>query len=290
MTTHMPSTKTQSRLCVMPTGNPRRLGSGISAQDAALEFAVAKVEPLEPFISALTRIKCRCLVCGTEGKQSLTLLRQVGKSRKVACVNTGRKVVPGSCVDLFLNDGRRSCPTGCTCGRHYIDPAKWNLVCGVKGCTNIKERTERNKGDKGSWQVLGYEWVCTTHYNRWVSRSDVQEDVPIGSKMGLDPTAPAALYLVKREGVVKVGILTRKARIKDHTSEGWTVARTWEFPTGAEARKMERAVLHHWRKDLNARWVLSPEDMPQGGYRETASIRKVGLKRTTDYINEMIAA
>ncbi len=92
---------------------------------------------------------------------------------------------------------------------------------------------------------------------------------------------------------LKVGI-AKTARLQKRMSEhtGFKPVETWHFPTGRMAFELEQAVLMHWRRDLGnpPTGFLAKNEMGYSGHEETASTRKVGLKRTIDYINEMIAA
>ena len=115
---------------------------------------------------------------------------------------------------------------------------------------------------------------------------------------GLNAHKPADVYLIRRKGVLKVGIYNterlpnqgnRRDRLQRHVYHGWTIARTWSFPTGSEARTLEQTVLKHWRNDLGAPAALEVGEMITGGETETVLTRKVGLQRTIDYIEELAA-
>ena len=115
---------------------------------------------------------------------------------------------------------------------------------------------------------------------------------------GLNAHKPTDLYLIRRKGVLKVGIYNtdrapnqgnRRDRLQRHVYHGWTIARAWSFPTGADARNIEQTVLKHWRNDLGAPAALEVGEMTHGGETETVLTRKVGLQRTIDYIEELAA-
>jgi hypothetical protein len=106
---------------------------------------------------------------------------------------------------------------------------------------------------------------------------------------GYKNTKPGVLYLISREGVLKIGITNQEFfRLKEHVEFGWEVVRVWKDKDGRVPEKLERDVLHHWREVLDAPRALTKADMPQHGYTETATMRKVGLQKTLDYIDSQI--
>jgi hypothetical protein len=120
---------------------------------------------------------------------------------------------------------------------------------------------------------------------------------PCSPLPGLDPHRLTDLYLIRRKGVLKVGIYNtdrapkmgnRRDRLQRHVYHGWTIAQTWSFFTGTEARDVEQTVLKHWRKDLKAPAALKVGEMIYGGETETVLTRKVGLQKTLDYIDSQI--
>lgn len=114
---------------------------------------------------------------------------------------------------------------------------------------------------------------------------------------GIDWDQPTILYLIRNKALraSKIGITNVHntdpcySRLRQHEKHGWVTVKRWVFDRGDTALEVEQAVLRHWRKDLKAPRVLSREDMPQGGWTETASTQKVGLQRTIDYIEKLAA-
>ncbi len=116
---------------------------------------------------------------------------------------------------------------------------------------------------------------------------------------------PTHVYLMKHSGLgaLKVGITLQNPakmkgkrkhpRFREHQLSGFRVVRTWDFTTGEQAFNVEQEVLRHWREDLDAPACVTPEQMCHhgstccAGYTETANTRKVGLKRTIDYIDQL---
>ena len=105
---------------------------------------------------------------------------------------------------------------------------------------------------------------------------------------------PTLVYLLKHSawGALKVGICRTKnegRRLHQHERSGFTLVQAWPCPTGAAAYKVEQEVLRHWHEDLNCpKGGFLPKGLKGAGHTETASIRKVGLKRTIDHIEALI--
>jgi hypothetical protein len=96
---------------------------------------------------------------------------------------------------------------------------------------------------------------------------------PHCAKYGLDPAAPAFLYVMAHVvfGAVKIGITgrhTREDRIARLQGSGWAVVRTWLFDTGAAAYRIEQTVLKQLRTQGHGPY-LTAERMPVGGWTET---------------------
>ena len=136
--------------------------------------------------------------------------------------------------------------------------------------------------------------VVTSSYKRIKYYNGCPQCAPLP---GLNSHRPTDLYLIRRKGVLKVGIYNtdrgpkmgnRRDRLQRHVFHGWTIARTWSFSTGTEARNIEQTVLKHWRKDLKAPAALEVGEMITGGETETVLTRKVGLQKTIDYIESQI--
>ena len=107
---------------------------------------------------------------------------------------------------------------------------------------------------------------------------------------------PTLLYLMKnsKRKALKVGIAMvgkqAEKRFGDHGKCGFILVSTWGCETGEVAYGLEQEVLRHWREDLGSprEGFLVKSEMYAGGHEETASIRKVGLKRTVDYIEALV--
>ncbi len=102
---------------------------------------------------------------------------------------------------------------------------------------------------------------------------------------------PTLVYLLKHSawGALKVGITKNEGRrLHEHERSGFVLVQTWQCPTGKAAYEVEQEVLRHWHEDLNCpKGGFLPKGLKGAGHTETASTRKVGLKRTIDYIDQL---
>ncbi|WP_147269035.1 hypothetical protein [Sphaerisporangium album] len=93
------------------------------------------------------------------------------------------------------------------------------------------------------------------------------------AKRGLDPAAPALLYVMTHtsHGAVKIGITgthVRPSRVKEHERHGWKLHETMTLPTGRDAYRIEQLVLR-WLQTRGLRPFLTAMQMPQAGWTET---------------------
>ena len=110
------------------------------------------------------------------------------------------------------------------------------------------------------------------------------------AKTGFDATSAAVLYVLESDShdAVKVGITTANG-VSGHMRtkrDGWRLVKSWEFPVGAQARDIERAVLAWWRDELDAPVFLTAAEMGRrGGWTETAERRRVSAEETVTFIH-----
>lgn len=103
------------------------------------------------------------------------------------------------------------------------------------------------------------------------------------AKYGLDPAAPAWLYLMAHVilGAVKIGITgqhTREDRIARLAGSAWTEVHKWPFETGTAARLIEQTVLKRLRAQGHTPF-LNPAQMPAGGWTETFNAALVSAQQ-----------
>lgn len=103
------------------------------------------------------------------------------------------------------------------------------------------------------------------------------------ARYGLDPGAPARLYILSHAayGAAKIGITglrTREDRVARFQGRGWTLFFQLEFPTGADAYRVEQSVIRRLRAEGHPVF-LSDAQMPIGGYKETFDATFVSVER-----------
>ena len=113
------------------------------------------------------------------------------------------------------------------------------------------------------------------------------------AESGIDYTAPAILYLLKSEVFfsLKIGITATNSisdRLSQHTRRDWSVVTTWQVTDGFLAEAIEQKLIRYWRKILGAPPSVRKEDMPQGGYTETASLLHVEIDEAKSLITSML--
>ena len=107
---------------------------------------------------------------------------------------------------------------------------------------------------------------------------------------GIDPEKPAVLYLIVHDELeaVKVGIAGRESpRVANHERLGWSVVRVWHLATGRAAHDVEQSLLDIWAVSGVPRGA-SADDMPIGGWTETASLAAVDVPAVVDWIAQRV--
>ncbi len=111
---------------------------------------------------------------------------------------------------------------------------------------------------------------------------------------GIDYTAPAILYLLTHSEYfsVKIGITATNStndRIAQHIRRGWELNKSWQVVDGFTAEDIEGKVIKYWRDELGAPASVSRDDMPQGGWTETASLLFVELDEVEMLVESALA-
>jgi hypothetical protein len=93
------------------------------------------------------------------------------------------------------------------------------------------------------------------------------------------------LALVTNEAyfTAKIGVTTTTAkygRIETHENAGWLLRGRWATTTADEAVTIEQTVISWWRTTLHAPVAMTREQMPTGGWTETASLLWVDIDIT----------
>ena len=105
-------------------------------------------------------------------------------------------------------------------------------------------------------------------------------------------TESGIVYLVTSDRLnsAKIGISSNSNnhdRVQDHLKNGWNLCEVWFFKSLQDAENVEASVIAWWRNVLNLRPSCSASDMPQGGYTETVSLSRLGVKKITAFVEEV---
>jgi hypothetical protein len=111
---------------------------------------------------------------------------------------------------------------------------------------------------------------------------------------GFNPIAPAVVYLITHQhlSAAKIGITgedSKTDRLAQHEREGWVVVGAWDVAYGRQAEEIETGILRWWREELDAPRAVTADLMPQGGYTETVSLKKISLEETARRIWRLAA-
>jgi recombinational DNA repair protein (RecF pathway) len=315
----------QGHGCKVCAGASRGDQSRLTTEKAEASMIAAGLQPLEPY-PGLTSSPwlCRCVSCGRETQPRLNNIRNGRggcnfcglkasvEARKLdplaaesamhaagakplvpypstnepwlcECLTCGREITPR------LSDVKRG--QGCCiyCTGTWVDPAEVEAFMVANGVRPL----ETYKSALTPWRCECLS--CGREVNpRYNDLKSGQGGCRYCADWGIDYDAPSIVYLVasKDLNALKVGITTasNNSRLDAHRRNGWLAERVWQCPTGYDAERVEQAVLEWWRNSLGAPEATEPEDMPQGGFTETASLFHVDLDETTARIGEMVKA
>ncbi len=236
-----------------------------NSQEVAAEMLAAGLQPLEPYPGSSEPWRCTCLRCG-----SLTITRYGSVQR-----------------------GERGC-----------------LTCGNR--SSAEKRKKPAEQAEAVMRAAGYEplepysrsgspWKCRHEKCGNVvtpSLSTIQQGgggCKSCAEHGIDYDSPALLYLLIHPAhfSVKIGITGTTSisdRIGSHQRRGWELIQTWQVVSGFVAEEMETQVIDYWRDVLGAPASVHRDEMPQGGWTETASLLFVDVDDTRRLVQEMVAS
>lgn len=294
-----------------------------------LVFIEKNLKPKELYRGAKTPRLCECLICGTLVKPQYASLQsgQGGCSSCGHKTRAGKRALPESTAIEILKRAKlkpletypgREKPWRCihvTCGRE-VRPSVASILNGRGGCikcaneaSGARQRTPKNvaiaiMSNAGFKPLEEYKsrikpWK-SIHLKCGYEVTPRLANVAKGSgckycaETGIDYKAPGILYLLKHEKfqTLKVGISSTKAkkvRIPTHKKYGWKLIRQWNLDSANTALTIETIVISKWRNELGAPIALTPKDMPQGGFSETAALVYVNLEDTANYIDRLVS-
>ena len=296
-------------------GKRRRL-----PEDDAIATMTAKgLTPLVPYPGAGRPWLCRCERCGHEVTPSHSSVR-VGGSGCVWCV--GQRL--DESIILQAMQAQHLKPLEpypgamqmwlcrCTVCDHEVRPTYNSIQQGNGGCgwcakvlVDPDEATKlmRSAGLEpiALYPGAGAPWLCRCQEcEREVapSYSNVRKrgrGCRYCAPIGFAYAAPGLVYLLHNPSyaVLKVGKTTQatiRNRVSDHLARGWVLVGTWATESGDAATIVEARVLAWWRQDLGAPAALLREDMPQGGWTETAALVHVDIDDTVERIQAEVDA
>jgi hypothetical protein len=94
-------------------------------------------------------------------------------------------------------------------------------------------------------------------------------------RKGIDFNSPGQIYLMKNQSLnaLKIGIMSTSSisdRVSIHQSKGWELISKWEMASTWHAYSVEQQIICWWRDELELGNGAHPNQMPQGGFSETA--------------------
>ena len=243
--------------CQRGTGSYPR----ITQEHAFKEMEEAGHKPLEPYLSLKEPWRTIHLECGEERRSTLSSIRGGG----IGCYPCSRKTWKHPNALTEEEAVSRMKAKGFTPLEPYIStqaPWKSQHTCG-----SIVTPTLSNVSNGNGCKA------CNASYSY---------------------DKPARLYLLSNPGLnaLKIGVAGEDKivrRVLDSYPYGFYLVRNWKFSTGQEAYDIEQEVIRHWRNDLNADACVDKAKLPRGGHTETARTRKVGMRKTIDYIERLVA-
>lgn len=223
-------------------------GKALSSRDALNLLRKAKLEPLEEYIKAGQKTRCRCLVCKRTVYANWFSLSQ-GSSGCAYCA--GVKIDAEEAVIRMRECGFE------TLVKYPGSKTPWKSKC--ISCGNISTPSYQNVNLNGS--------ACI-YCNR--------------DNGAFDGNTSGIIYLITNSllNSHKIGITSyeRKSdRLKVHEGSGWKTYKIREFSDGSEALRVEKGILDWLREEMNLAPYLSKEEMPQGGHSETVDASEIDL-------------
>jgi hypothetical protein len=220
----------------------------------------ASLEPLEEYVSAKSRWKCKCLKCERIVFPTYSAI-QTGHGGCLYCAK-GQFVDPEDALSFMRSNGFE--PLTPYKGYH----SKWECVH-VK-CGNTVETTygDVQRGREG----------C-----RYCSISGFRYD------------KESYLYLISHEeyGAHKVGI-GNKVKVKSndrlyrHITEGWNVIQVWNFTDGWLVSRVESQIFRKLRKNMGIPQYLLKDQMKFGGQTETMDATAISIPKLKKLIEQTI--
>lgn len=290
----------------------------LSHDQAAEIMLAAGVEPTEPYTSNNVPWPCVCLTCGRNVAPSRASVCS-GQGACKFCARTAREpeeaaeamraygVEP---VVAYPGTGKPWASLCMRCGR-TVSPRLSGLDQGQGACVycapNAPVSAQEAEADMRAAGFEPLEAFRGTMYH-WRSRCTAcnKESTPtlhkvrIGrgcrycARYGLQYADPAVLYVLHhaRLEAVKVGITNvGTTRLRGFQQRGWIVVGTLPLETGAEALRIEQAVLRHIRKEMELPPYLTETEMDgMNGWTETTGAEALPPSKLWELVRRFAGA
>ena len=322
--------KSKCLLCgrvVYPTYNSIQQGNGgckycskkfVDAQEAEEQMLNRGLKPLEPYVKANNRWKCKCLICGKivtptyasirignggckycaglfiESETALALMESVNLRPLAPFTNGHTKwkcecLVCGRIVYQSYNQMQQGFgPCGYCAGKvvDVDDALKIMQSAGLKPLDPYSKALER--------------WRCECQtcgrivYPTYSAIKKGQGGCRFCAQIGIDYTGPGFIYLMTHEHLQshKIGIGGSKRsrnrdRVIEHQKFGWSLYSRKDFETADDAFQVEQKVLNWLRQEKQIAVFLSESEMPQGGHTETVDASEIDLPTIWAKVEEL---
>jgi hypothetical protein len=282
-----------------------------------------KIKPLEPYRNKDVPWKSICLVCdkniaptlgnlrkGQAGckwctrkfideKEAIQVMQKQGFKPltkykndrtpwKCRCLKCGKIDYP-----TFAQTSRQKNITGCSnCNKHYMDPKKARAIF-LKA--DLKP-LEPYKNARTPWKSQCLN--CKTVVSPMLVNVQKGKGCRACAPLGINLFIPSYLYLITHEELNshKIGIGNIRPektawadRLNKFKKEGWHTYKTWNFDTGDDAWKAEKAIFKIIRKDLQIPIHLTKEQMPKTeGQSETMNADTISLLELEKIIKKVM--
>ena len=249
----------ESRGCAYCSGKPPKY----KQDEAVVVLRSHGFEPLEPYIDSQSPWKCECLTCGATVFKRFTQVAPGRESKQSGCIYCLGQVITHEVASKIMHESNLE-PL-----EPYVNSkTNWRCRCLKCGNTVSPRYSDIYSGDGG----------CSTCAN-----------------YGMTLSAPSVVYLIQSDDffALKVGISNKDSidrRLDSHAKFSFIkVINTWDCADGVTAKNIERTIIKWWRDSLFAPIALPKNEMPSGGWSETASLLWVDAEDTANHIDQLVS-
>lgn len=300
-----------------PTGCAYCNRKRVDPEVAAEAMRAAGLEPLTAYPGNRAPWPCRCQTCGREVSPRFNSIDQ-GQG---GCTHCSRRAVAGTTAMEGMREagleplepypGSNKAPWRCRCLRceREVSPRYNSIQQGRGGCPYCAGTATDEDEAVSTMRAAGVEpltpypgghtpWRChcltcgrevtPTYRNIAAGNGGCKHCTDSGFWMAHESAATVYLLVNETLGALKIGIMRDHSnRIDHHQRNGWRLVDAWRDLDLATAHTAEQAVLAAWRNS-GIPDAVTREDMPQGGWSETAPLDLVDLARTRAVVEDTI--